>query len=294
MAQFENPFLKDKAMFKPVDPKVDFPKMEEKILNFWRENDTFLSSVRQREGSAPFIFYDGPPFATGLPHFGHLVPSTLKDIIPRYKSMQGFYVSRRWGWDTHGLPVEYEVEKLLNLKTKQEILDMGIEKFNEECRQIVLRYSQQWKETIERLGRWVDFENSYTTMDPSFMESVWWVFKELFNKGLIYEGYYILPYSPKLSTPLSNFEVSLGEYKDVHDPALTIKFPLKDAPNVSFLAWTTTPWTLPTNLGLAINPQNTYLQIKIKDTGEEFILVKNRVDAFFEEGTYEVMQENSR
>lgn len=276
-------------MFKPVESKVDFPKMEENILSFWEKNEIFKRSLDQTKGSKPFIFYDGPPFATGLPHFGHLVPSTLKDIIPRYKSMQGFYVSRRWGWDTHGLPVEYEVEKSLGLKTKQDILDMGIASFNDNCQNIVLKYSGQWKETISRLGRWVDFENRYTTMDSSFMESVWWVFGELYKKGLIYQGYYILPYSPKLETPLSNFEVSLGEYKDVHDPALTIKFPLKDKPHVSFIAWTTTPWTLPTNLSLAVNGKNTYVHIKTKETKEEFILVKERVSAFFEENSFELL-----
>ncbi|KAL0265478.1 UNVERIFIED_CONTAM: hypothetical protein PYX00_010981 [Menopon gallinae] len=265
--------------------------MEEAILKFWKENDIFSASLSNREQGKPFIFYDGPPFATGLPHFGHLVPSTLKDIIPRYKTMKGFKVERRWGWDTHGLPVEYEVERELNLKSQRSTANNEvIERFNTECRKIVLRYSSQWEEIIERLGRWVDFKNSYTTMDRDYIESVWWVFKQLLSKDLVYQGYYILPYSPQLASPLSNFEVSLGLYKEVHDPALTVKFPLEGKPNVFFLAWTTTPWTLPTNLALALNEEILYSHIRIKHTQEEFILGKARLDAYFQEKDYEILR----
>ncbi|WKC58367.1 isoleucine--tRNA ligase [Borrelia sp. P9F1] len=278
-------------MFKNVDNKIDFPRIEEEILEFWKNNDIFQKSVQQRKGCAEFIFYDGPPFATGLPHFGHFVPNTIKDIIPRYKTMKGKYVKRNFGWDTHGLPVEYEVEKSLGISGRHEIEQYGIEKFNEECRNTVLKYTKEWEKTIVRLGRWVDFEKNYKTMDTSFMESVWWVFKTLYDKGLIYESYYVLPYSPKLATPLSNFEVNLGEYKEVNDPSLTVKFKIKDK-NEYLLAWTTTPWTLPTNLGIAVGSNIEYSKIFDKERNETFLIGTKRLAHYYKcEKEYTILEQ---
>lgn len=277
------------TVYKPVDPRISFPKMEEEILKFWKDNDIFKKSITQREGNEQFIFYDGPPFATGLPHFGHFVPGTIKDIIPRYQSMKGKKVDRKFGWDCHGLPVEYEMEKELGISGKYQIEEFGIAKFNESCRSIVLRYTSEWEEIVTRMGRWVDFDNGYKTMDLDYMESIWWIIKQLMEKGLMYEGFYIMPYSPKLSTPLSNFEVNLGGYKDVVDPAITIKFKLRDE-DAYFLAWTTTPWTLPSNLGLALGPDIIYA--KIKDGNDIYILAKERLSAYYkDEADYEIIGE---
>ena len=244
--------------FKSVDPKVDFPLQEEEVLKFWQEKDIFKKSISQREGAEDFVFYDGPPFATGLPHFGHFIPSTIKDIIPRYQTMKGKKVERRFGWDCHGLPIENLIEKELGINSKHEIEQMGIDKFNEACRASVLRYTSEWRKTITRMGRWVDFDNDYKTMNPEFMESIWWVAKSLWDKNLIYEGKYILPYCPRCSTVLSTHELAQG-YKDVQDQTVTVRFKITKAPDAIddkeitngktyFLAWTTTPWTLPSNL----------------------------------------------
>ena len=249
-------------MYRPVDPKVSFPKMEEKVLAFWEENKVFEKSLSQRDGAEEFVFYDGPPFATGLPHYGHFIPSTVKDVIPRYQTMKGRKVDRRFGWDCHGLPVEYEMEKELGISGKKQIEEYGVAKFNEACRSIVLRYTREWRKVITRLGRWVDFDHDYKTMDPDYMESIWWVLSELWKKGLMYEGYYILPYCPRCSTVLSNHELSLGGYIDVADPAITVKFEVEGEPGTFFLAWTTTPWTLPSNLGLALGADITYVKVE--------------------------------
>ncbi len=274
-------------MYKSVDPKVSFPKMEERILEYWKKNRIFERSIEQREGSREFIFYDGPPFATGLPHFGHFVPGTIKDIIPRYQTMKGHKVSRRFGWDCHGLPVEYEMEKELGISGKKEIEDFGIAEFNESCRSIVLRYTKEWESIITRLGRWVDFENDYKTMEPDYMESIWWVVKSLWEKGLMYEGHYILPYCPRCSTVLSNHELNLGGYQDVHDPAITVKFKQKDTENTYFLAWTTTPWTLPSNLALAVGADVDY--VKVRDGEENYILAEARLESYYRnEDEYEI------
>ncbi|MDC7126793.1 MAG: isoleucine--tRNA ligase, partial [Spirochaetales bacterium] len=275
-------------MYKSVDPKVSFPKMEEAILEYWKENRIFERSIEEREGNEEFVFYDGPPFATGLPHFGHFVPGTIKDIIPRYQTMKGFKVNRRFGWDCHGLPVEYEMEKELGISGKKEIIDYGVAKFNESCRSIVLRYTQEWKSIITRLGRWVDFENDYKTMEPDYMESIWWVVKSLWDKGLMYEGHYILPYCPRCSTVLSNHELNLGGYKDVHDPAVTVKFEKRDESGTFFLAWTTTPWTLPSNLALAVGEDVDY--VKVKDGEEFYILAEARLESYYKDSSeYELV-----
>ena len=282
-------------MYKSVDPKVEFPKMEEEILAFWEKNDIFKKSISQREGKDEFVFYDGPPFATGLPHFGHFVPGTIKDIIPRYQTMKGKKVERRFGWDCHGLPVENLIEKELGLNSKTDIEKFGVANFNEACRSSVLRYVSEWRRIVTRLGRWVDFNNDYKTMDPDYMESIWWVMKTLWEKGLLYEGYYILPYCPRCSTVLSNHELNLGGYKDVHDPAITIKFKvtglvsgtaaeaakLADLADGStfLLAWTTTPWTLPSNLALAVGPDIDY--VLVQDGNERYILAEARLSAYY-------------
>lgn len=277
-------------MYSPVDSKVNFPEEELKVLDFWKKNNIFKKSISQRAGAEDFVFYDGPPFATGLPHFGHFIPSTIKDIIPRYKTMRGMKVERRFGWDCHGLPVENLIEKELGLNSKTDIEKYGVDKFNEKCRESVLRYVNEWKGTITRLGRWVDFEHDYKTMNPDYMESIWWVMKSLWDKGLLYEGHYILPYCPRCSTVLSNHELNLGGYKDVHDPAITIRFKVtKAGPKASdkemengstyFIAWTTTPWTLPSNLGLTMGPDIDY--VKVKDGDEYYILAEARLGAYY-------------
>jgi len=290
-------------VYKPVDPKVSFPKMEEDIVRFWEAGRIFQKSISQREGRDEFVFYDGPPFATGLPHFGHFVPGTIKDIVPRYKAMRGFKVDRRFGWDCHGLPVENLIEKELGLDSKTDIEKYGIAKFNEACRASVLRYTKEWRTIMTRAGRWVDFDNDYKTMDPDYMESIWWVVKSLWEKGLIYEGHYILPYCPRCSTVLSNHELALGGYKDVHDPAITIRFKVVAAPagvsspgletlvdgKTYILAWTTTPWTLPSNLALCLGPDIDY--VLVQDRGadgspERYLIAESRLHAYYKEDAF--------
>ena len=275
-------------MFKNVDPKQSFPKMEEEIIKYWKENDTFKKSIENRDKD--YIFYDGPPFATGLPHYGHLVGGTLKDVVPRYWAMQGYKVERKWGWDCHGLPVENIVEKELNLGSKTDIEEYGIDKFNEACRGVVLRYVKEWKIIVKRMGRWVDMEDDYKTMSPEYMESIWWVFKTLWDKGYVYEGYKVVPYCPRCATPLSNFETNQG-YQDKQDPALTVKFELENEPGTYVLAWTTTPWTLPSNLALAVGTDLTYA--KIKDvSGEIYIMALDRIPNYYKNpDDYEIIEE---
>jgi isoleucyl-tRNA synthetase len=275
--------------------------MEEDIVRFWEERRIFERSVSEREGGEEFVFFDGPPFATGLPHFGHFVPGTIKDIIPRYKTMRGFKVERRFGWDCHGLPVENLIEKELGLDSKTDIERYGIAEFNEACRSSVLRYVKEWRTIMTRAGRWVDFDHDYKTMDPDYMESIWWVMKRLWDSGLIYEGHYILPYCPRCSTVLSNHELALGGYKDVHDPAVTIRFKLRAAPaaltsglpggaladgSTYLLAWTTTPWTLPSNLALCLGPEIDYVCVvdaAADGRPERYILAESRLSAYYKE-----------
>ncbi len=275
--------------FDPVARKVDFPAMEREILDFWKQASVFERSLRQREGAPEYVFYDGPPFATGLPHYGHLLAGTIKDIVPRYQTMRGHYVKRRFGWDCHGLPVEYEVEQDLKISGKRDIETLGVDVFNERCRSIVLRYTKEWREIVTRMGRWVDFDHDYKTMDPAYMESIWWVFQELWTKGLIYEGHRIVPYCPRCTTPLSNFETNQG-YADVQDPAITIRFKVEGAADTYVLAWTTTPWTLPSNMALAVGSEIAYA--KIRDGGDTYYLAKDRLAAYYKKGAaYEVIEE---
>lgn len=277
---------------------------EQEILKFWEKDKTFEKSVESRSESKPYVFYDGPPFATGLPHYGHIVASTMKDIVPRYFAMKGYRVERRWGWDCHGLPIENIIEKDLNLNSRRDIETYGIANFNEACRATVLKYAEEWKKTIRRMGRWVDMENDYKTMDPSFMESVWWVFRSLWDRGLIYKSHKAMHMCPRCATTLSNFEVTQG-YKDVKDLSATAKFKLKEnnqtkelfmhAPGPFYvLAWTTTPWTLPGNVLLAVGHDITYLLVKtvLEDNNPEYYLVaKERAPEVFKDKPYEVVDE---
>jgi isoleucyl-tRNA synthetase len=276
-------------MFEKPKP-ASFPEREEKILQLWKDNRTFFLSVETRKDRPRFSFYDGPPFATGLPHYGHLLAGTIKDVVPRYKTMKGYCVERRFGWDCHGLPVENEIEKSLGLSGSASIEEYGIANFNEECRSIVLRYTKEWQHIVERMGRWVDFSNTYHTMDLTFMESVFWVFKQLFENGLVYEGHKVMPFSAKLGTPLSNFEA--GEnYKEVDDPSLTVRFRLENEPSTYLLIWTTTPWTLLSNLAVMAGPEIDYVQILDLKTQERYILAESRLHEYYTDPSQYEMEE---
>jgi len=264
----------------PVKPDVQLAKEEEAILKFWDDHGIFEKSLKPTANAKPYSFYDGPPFATGLPHYGHILAGVLKDIVPRYWTMKGYSVPRRFGWDCHGLPVEHEINKVHNIESRKQIIAMGVGKYNALCKSIVQRYSQEWKRTVRRVGRWVDMENAYFTMDVSFMQSVWWVFKEIYKKGLVYEGYKVVPYSVGLSSPLSNFEANLN-YKQVQDPAITITLPVLGQKDTSLLAWTTTPWTLPSNLALAVGKDIDYVYAKEKATGHTYIFAKALLSSVF-------------
>jgi len=265
-------------MFRPVSNKAEFPEFEQEVLAFWQQNDVFRKSLEIRKGAPEFVFYDGPPFATGLPHYGHLLAGTIKDIVPRYQTMRGHYVERRFGWDCHGLPVEYEVEQDFGISGKTAIEKIGVDVFNERCRAIVLRYTREWRDIVTRMGRWVDFDRDYKTMNPAYMESIWWVFRQLWDKGLIYEGHKVLWYCPRCATPLSNFETNQG-YQDVSDPAITVRFQLDDEPNAYVLAWTTTPWTLPSNMALAVGTDIEYA--RVVDKGTVYYLARELVPAYY-------------
>lgn len=276
-------------MFDEV-PQESFDEREKKILQFWQKGNLYEESVAQRKDRPLFAFYDGPPFATGLPHYGHILAGTIKDVVLRYKTMKGFHVPRRFGWDCHGLPVENEIEKTFGLSGATSIEEFGIARFNEECRSIVLRYTEEWKTIVNRMGRWVDFNHTYRTMDKTFMESVWWVFKQLYEKGFVYEGLKVMPFSAKLGTPLSNFEAS-ENYKDVDDPSLTVAFQSRDEPNLFFLAWTTTPWTLVSNLALIVSPLIEYVEVIEHSSKRHYILASARLPfAFKDSAEYTVVK----
>lgn len=262
--------------------KTKLPEMEEKILEYWQKNKIFEKSISQRQDSDSYIFYDGPPFATGMPHYGHLLASTTKDLIPRYQTMKGKKVERIWGWDCHGLPIENIIEKKLKLRGKNDIETIGIDKFNDSCANEVLRLDREWENIITRLGRFVDFKNNYKTMDTNFMESVWWGFKKLYDKGLIYQGRKVILYCPHCQTPLSNFEIAMDDsYDDVETDSIFVKFPLADQPNHYFLAWTTTPWTIPGNVALAVDEKANY--VLVENNNEFYYLAKNLVEKVFKD-----------
>ena len=257
-----------------------FPEMERGIIRQWEAEDTFQESLRKSEANPPYVFYDGPPFATGLPHYGNLLASVIKDVVPRYWTMQGFYVERRFGWDCHGLPIEHEIDKQLGMTAHEALDKLGVAGYNEQCRGIVDRYTSQWRDIITRLGRWVDFDNDYKTMNVWYMESVWWVVKQLWDKGLVYQGNKVMPVSTALETPLSNFEAT-SNYKDVQDPAITVLFKLRDE-DAYISAWTTTPWTLPSNLALCVGADIVYAKVRDTETNLVFYVAEARLEYYTE------------
>ncbi|OIP78980.1 MAG: isoleucine--tRNA ligase, partial [Parcubacteria group bacterium CG2_30_45_37] len=287
-----------------------FPKMEEEVLSFWDKSRIFEKSVNnpphplyQGGSKGDYVFYDGPPFATGEPHYGHLLSSISKDIIPRFWTMQGYRVERRWGWDCHGLPIENIIEQDLKISGKKEIEKIGIAQFCETCRSRVLKYADSWEVMIRRIGRWVEFKNSYKTMDLGYMESVWWAFKNLWGKGLIYQGRKVQLYCPRCETPISNFEVAMdNSYKEITEQSVSAKFKLVGKSplppldkggeaNVYVLAWTTTPWTLPGNVALAVGKSIKYQVLSIKGGEEKYILAKDRVEEILKNKKYEIVKE---
>jgi len=281
---------KEKPQFKDVNAKQSFPDLEKKILEFWEANEIFEQSVIRRKNAKKYVFFDGPPFANGLPHYGHILANALKDAVTRYWTMRGYYVPRTNGWDCHGLPVEYEVEKELQINGRKDIEKLGVEIFNDKCRTSVFRYTGEWEKLLKRIGRWVDFSQSYATLENNYMESIWWVFKQIWDKKMVYQGHKSMHICPRCETPLSNFEVSQG-YKDVTDLSLTAKFELKDEPGTYILAWTTTPWTLPGNVALAIGPNIEYVKIEAEtEKGKEkYILGKPLIEKVMGEKPYKIL-----
>ncbi len=264
-------------MYPEVDPQPSFPQIETDVLTSWAQRDTFKESIRRRADAEEYVFYDGPPFANGLPHYGHLLTGFVKDAVPRYQTMRGKRVERRFGWDCHGLPAEVVVEKELGISGHPEITKFGIDKFNDACRTSVLRFTDEWQRYVTRQARWVDFENDYKTLDLPYMESVMWAFKTLWDKGLIYEGFKVLAYCWRCETPLSNTETRMDDvYRDRQDPALTVQFQLDSGERI--LAWTTTPWTLPSNLALAVGPDIDYAVME--EDGVRYILAESRLPAY--------------
>jgi isoleucyl-tRNA synthetase len=271
---------------KPAAGAPNFPATEAGVLEYWDSDDTFRASVEQRDGSPEYVFYDGPPFANGLPHYGHLLTGYVKDIVPRYRTMRGYKVDRRFGWDTHGLPAELEVQRQLAITDKAQIEEMGIEKFNDACRASVLKYTGEWQAYVTRQARWVDFENDYKTLDPGFMESVIWAFKQLWDKGLAYEGNRVLPYCWNDETPLSSHELRMDDdvYQSRQDPAITVGFKVTDGDlaGAYLLIWTTTPWTLPSNQAVAVNPDVSYVMVAAPD-GNRYVLAEARLVSYARE-----------
>ncbi|MGH7142284.1 MAG: isoleucine--tRNA ligase [Candidatus Saccharimonadales bacterium] len=265
-----------------AEPQKHFlARLEEDILKTWEKEKTFEKSLENRQGRELFSFYDGPPFANGLPHYGHFVQTTIKDAVTRYKTMQGYYVPRRVGWDTHGLPVEYAIEKEHQFRGKQDIVAYGIDKFNTECRESVFRYQDVWEDMFRRVGRWADYSKTYATFDEAYIESVWWVFKTIYEKELVYKAFRSTPYCPRCATPLSNFELNQGYQDDVEDPSLFIKFKIVGQ-EASLLAWTTTPWSLPGNAAVAVNPKASYVYVELKDDDDQtetLILARDRLSS---------------
>ncbi len=289
-----------------VAANPSFPQLEEQTLKYWKQNDTFRKSIAQRDagdaGSNEFVFYDGPPFANGLPHYGHLLTGYVKDVVGRYQTMQGHRVERRFGWDTHGLPAELEAERILEIEDKSEIEGpdgIGIEKFNQTCRESVLRYTKEWEEYVTRQARWVDFDNDYKTLDVNYMESVIWAFKQLYDKGLAYEGFRVLPYCWNDQTPLSNHELKMDDdiYQDRQDNTVTVGLRLETGELA--LVWTTTPWTLPSNLAIAVGPEITYVTVQVDPdlespvAGEQVIIARDLLPAYVKElGESELLSRN--
>ncbi|MBT8250229.1 MAG: isoleucine--tRNA ligase, partial [Acidimicrobiia bacterium] len=272
--------------FNRIPPTVDFTRLDSRVLGLWDRLDAFVQSVEQRPKDHLYTFYDGPPFASGSMHYGHLLAGIIKDIIPRFWTMQGYRVERRFGWDTHGLPVEMEVERELGISGPRQIHEFGVDNFNEACRALVNVTTEEWETITRRIGRWVDFDNDYKTMDVDFMETVWWVFKQLWEKELVYRDFKVLPYSYGAATPLSNFELNLGGYRDVDDPSITVRFRVRadHGPLCEgdwLLAWTTTPWTIPANLAITVGPDIEYGAVEVD--GERYWVATQLVESVFDE-----------
>ena len=269
-------------MFKPVSPKLNVTSLEENVLKFWKQNQIFKKTVEQRQGGPEYVFYEGPPTANGKPGVHHVLARAFKDMFPRYKIMRGYHVSRRGGWDTHGLPVEIEVEKQLGFNNKQQIEEYGIDKFNELCKKSVFTYIQDWEKLTDRIAFWVDLEDAYVTYTNDYIESVWWILKNFWDKDLLYKGYKVVPYCPRCGTPLSDHEVALG-YEEATDPSVFVRMPLVDQPDVSLLVWTTTPWTLPGNVAVAAHPDVDYVFVERDNEGtkEKLVLAKSLVEKVF-------------
>ena len=250
-------------LYNKVPTDLKFVEREKEVSKFWKEHHIFEKSIEEREGCPEYMFYDGPPTANGKPHVGHVVTRAIKDMIPRYRTMKGYQVPRKAGWDTHGLPVELEVEKELGLDGKEQIEQYGVEPFIERCKANVWKYKGMWEEFSETVGFWADMENPYVTYYDDFIESEWWALKTIWDKGLLYKGFKIVPYCPRCGTPLSSHEVAQG-YKDVKERSAIVRFKVKGE-DAYFLAWTTTPWTLPSNVALCVNPEDTYCKVKAAD-----------------------------
>ena len=282
-------------MFKPVNSKLNVNQMELAILDFWKKNEIFKQSTENRDGNKEYVFYEGPPTANGKPGVHHVLARAFKDIFPRYKTMQGFHVSRRGGWDTHGLPVEIEVEKRLGFTNKQQIEEYGIAEFNHLCKESAFTYIQEWEKMTERIAYWVDFDSAYITYKNAYIESVWWILKDFWNKDLLFQGFKVVPYCPRCGTPLSDHEVSLG-YKETEDPSIFVRMPLEDDPGTSLLVWTTTPWTLPGNVAVAVHPDIDYVVIErevkngVVEGKEKLILAKSLVEKVFGDEQVEIVK----
>jgi len=268
-------------MYDKVSTNFEFVNREKKVLDFWNENHIFEKSIDSRKNAETFTFYDGPPTANGKPHIGHVLTRVIKDMIPRYKTMKGYMVPRKAGWDTHGLPVEIEVEKLLGIEGKQGIEEYGLEPFIKKCKESVWKYKGMWEDFSGKVGFWADMKHPYVTYDNTFIESEWWALKQIWDKGLLYKGFKIVPYCPRCGTPLSSQEVAQG-YKDVKERSAVVKFKAKGE-DAYFLAWTTTPWTLPSNVALCVNPAEDYVKIKVED-GTVYYMAQALVEKFFPEG----------
>ena len=273
-------------MYKKIDISNGFAAAESGVREFWKQGGIIEKSLASNADSEHFTFYDGPPTANGMPHVGHVLTRVIKDIIPRYKVMQGYRVLRKAGWDTHGLPVELEVEKKLDIKGKSQIEDYGVESFIRQCKDSVFTYVSKWRDMSEKIGFWLDMDNPYVTYHNSYIESVWWALSQMWERGLIYKGHKVMPYCPRCGTALSSHEVAQG-YKDVKDITATAKFRIKGEPNRYILAWTTTPWTLPSNVALAVNKSIDY--VEAEQNGERYILAKERLTVL--EGEYEIVGE---
>ena len=279
-------------MFKPVTPKVDFPKLEQEISDYWKKNKIFEKSIESRPKDKKWTFLDGPPFVTGVPHYGTLLSSIPKDVFARFMTMKGYRVRRVWGWDGHGLPIENKVEEKLGVKRKKDIEEkIGVGKFIEECKKYVNEVSQDWEWYVEHIGRWVNFKNAYKTWSVDYMESVMWVFKQMYEKGYIYKGLRVSLYCPHCATPISNFEVAMDadNYKKIDDSATIYKYKLKDEENTYILAWSTTPWNKIVTPALAVNPDLVYIKVK-QDEGN-YILAKSRAEILKEKGQYKIISE---